>query len=106
MDAVHGVANVYHRYLLPDQVTLVSDVNDRDRFVRITPVAGESIVGHGWRTVLAGGADEWSLAAPVEPFAELELNAAIQRFCVLVATWLDGNEREIEQIRQSFLSRA
>ncbi len=106
MDAVHGVANVFHHYVLPESVTLVAEGDGAERFVRITPAAPGALVEHGWQSVSPGNVADWTLAAPAESFETSELNGAIQRFCVLVATWLDGDEHEVEQTRQSFVGRA
>ncbi len=106
MDAVHGVTNVFHQYVLPEPVTLVVEGNGAERFVRITPGSPGALVEHGWRSVSSGNVEKWALAAPAERFETPELNGAIQRFCVLVTTWLDGDEHEVEQTRQSFIGRA
>jgi hypothetical protein len=103
--AAHSLRpNHYHRYALPEAAYLADA--DEARYVAIAPDGDRYLVERGLLgPALAAERPTRTPAAPPERFAVDDLSLAVQRVCLLAATWLDYDEREVEQTRQLFLAR-
>jgi len=96
--------NPYHRYALLETAYL-ADAGET-RYVAIAPSAEGYLVERGrFDPALTAGQPTRIPAAHPELFAADRLARAVQRVCLLAATWLDDDEREVEQTRQRFLER-